>query len=471
MVIGLIGILIAMVLFLVLVYKNCIPYWVAIVCVIIVALTNRLNVLDSLFALGQNSMLQGMVDLLPTMFKVVIMGAIIGKLYTDSGAVISIADALVNTFVAKRNGTSKVTAAVIVVAVLSILLTLGGIDGYVLTFTMVPICMSICKMCDIPRRFIAGFMTLNCAAMIAPGAPSIYNVMGVAGAASFAGQNGIDPSELGVSSTSGLIPGIVACAIVVILSCITMIHVVKKAQARGEHFDAGDVDMPAVNNGKKPHIILCILPLIIVFVLYSIVKLDVFWALLAGMALAAILFTPYLPKVDARGNRITLLTSLRETINVGSNMYPNALMSVITPAGLASVVTGTTVFGLIIGKLSGMNIDPIILAVIMVCIIVALTSSPPATLMIVVPIALGIAFGAAQGNLENVPVGALTRVSIIAASTFETLPFNGLVVLTLGLTKCTQKESYKYMFLNTVVYTFIATVVAAVLFIAFPGLG
>ena len=43
--IGLIGILVAMVLFLVMVYKNCVSYWVAILCAIIVALTNQLDIL------------------------------------------------------------------------------------------------------------------------------------------------------------------------------------------------------------------------------------------------------------------------------------------------------------------------------------------------------------------------------------------------------------------------------------------
>ena len=471
--IGLIGILVAMVLFLVMVYKNCVSYWVAILCAIIVALTNELDILSALFTLGgeQSSFLQGMVDLLPTMFKVVFMGAIIGKLYTDSGAVTSIANALIRAFVEKRQGPSKITAAVIVIAVLNCLLTLGGIDGYVLTFTMVPICLAVCQQCNIPRRFIGGFMTLNCAFMVFPGSPQIYNVMGVAGAQAFAGGAGLNPAELGISSTMGMIPGVVASIIIAVLSVITMIIVSKRAVARGETFEAGTVEMPPVREGRTPHVILCILPLIVVFVLYSIVKLDVFWALLAGMILAAILFLPFLPKQDVRGNQITLLGSLRETFNHGANQYPNALMSVITPAGLAAVVTSTATFGAIIGMLSGLPINPIILAVIMTLIIVALTSSPPATLMIVIPAVLGVAMQQFAGDITAFSVPAIARTSIIAASTLETLPFNGLIVLTLGLTHCTHKQSYKYMFLNTVVYTTVGTIVAAVLFILFPGLG
>ena len=471
--IGLIGILVAMVLFLVMVYKNCVSYWVAILCAIIVALTNELDILSALFTLGgeQSSFLQGMVDLLPTMFKVVFMGAIIGKLYTDSGAVTSIANALIRAFVEKRQGPSKITAAVIVIAVLNCLLTLGGIDGYVLTFTMVPICLAVCQQCNIPRRFIGGFMTLNCAFMVFPGSPQIYNVMGVTGAQAFAGGAGLNPAELGISSTMGMIPGVVASIIIAVLSVITMIIVSKRAVARGETFEAGTVEMPPVREGRTPHVILCILPLIVVFVLYSIVKLDVFWALLAGMILAAILFLPFLPKQDVRGNQITLLGSLRETFNHGSNQYPNALMSVITPAGLAAVVTSTATFGAIIGMLSGLPINPIILAVIMTLIIVALTSSPPATLMIVIPAVLGVAMQQFAGDITAFSVPAIARTSIIAASTLETLPFNGLIVLTLGLTHCTHKQSYKYMFLNTVVYTTVGTIVAAVLFILFPGLG
>jgi hypothetical protein len=49
------------------------------------------------------------------------------------------------------------------------------------------------------------------------------------------------------------------------------------------------------------------------------------------------------------------------------------------------------------------------------------------------------------------------------------LPVNGLIILGLSLARTTHKESYLPMFLMTVVYTFIGTLIAAV-FCMIPGL-
>ena len=67
-------------------------------------------------------------------------------------------------------------------------------------------------------------------------------------------------------------------------------------------------------------------------------------------------------------------------------------------------------------------------------------------------------------------VAALGRVAALAATTFETLPVNGMCVLTISLARSTYKDSYLPMFLNTLVYTLIATVVVAVLCIVAPGI-
>ena len=134
-------------------------------------------------------------------------------------------------------------------------------------------------------------------------------------------------------------------------------------------------------------------------------------------------------------------------------------------------------FGMIVGLLSGLQVNPIILAVVVVCVIVALTSAPPVALMVAIPMVLGIAAGpiiatAADVATAVLPVsaGAIMRVSVIAASTFETLPVNGLIILGLHLTKTTHKQAYLPMFLMTVAYTFLGTVVAAALCLAFPAI-
>ena len=66
--------------------------------------------------------------------------------------------------------------------------------------------------------------------------------------------------------------------------------------------------------------------------------------------------------------------------------------------------------------------------------------------------------------------GAIGRVAAISATTFETLPVNGMCVLTITLARSTYKKSYLPMFLNTLVYTLIASIVVALICIIAPGL-
>ena len=173
-----------------------------------------------------------------------------------------------------------------------------------------------------------------------------------------------------------------------------------------------------------------------------------------------------LPKVDVRGNRANLWQRITGVLNAGADSYPGALMSVITPAGLAAVVTATSAFGFIVGQLAGLQIPTMALIIIFVCIVVALTSSPPAALMVAIPTLFGIIMASPAAATFN--PSALMRTAIVAASTFETLPFNGLIILTLGLTHETHKSAYLPMFLMTVVYTTVATIVTGILFTIAP---
>lgn len=479
-ILGLIGIVVALALFMFLVYKGCASYWAVIISVIVVALTNRIGLVEAI----TGHMLGGMVDLILTLFSVVFLGAIFGKVYTDTGAAASIANTLLKAFVDKREGKKKVAAAIVVLMVVAALCTVGGIDGYVMVFTIFPICMIVAESCDIPRRFVPGILCLNVAFMTMPGSPQIYNIMAEAALKSqiqgFVEKEafGIVDELAAVSSTSAAIPGIISTIFIAVGCCIILIRMINKAMANGEHFDRGTV--PAIPGDapdqKRPHVIVAILPLVLVFVLFSIVKLDIFLSLSCGILLALITMFKYLPPVDARGNTLSLVGRFVRTLNDGSNGYPSALINLVTPTGLATVITSTAAFGIVIGMLSGMQVAPTLLLIIFVCVIVALTSSPPAALMVAVPAFLGVITGpalaqAAVAATVHLPISAhaVFRISALAASTFETLPINGLVLLCLNLSHCTHKEGYKPMFMMTVLMTLLGTILCALLCLI-PGL-
>ena len=475
-IIGLVGIIIALVVFLIAVYKGMASHWVAPVCAIIVAVFNKLATATLI-----SSYVGGIVDLISSLFFIVFFGAVLGHLYNMTGAAAAIAKTLTNAFVIKRQGDAQVRAAIFVLLIVSALLTMGGIDGYVLTFTMIPICFVIAEMVDIPRRFIPGMMVLNCGFMAAPGAPQIDNIMAQAGIMSgVAGNEALAPflaQGFHVSATAGLIPGIVAVIIIAGGGYFTLTAMILKAKRNGEHFDWGSVRKMDEGERSLPNFVVALLPLIAVFGAYTLfpaitgITVDIAVALGLGIVVALVTMGNKLPKVDAYGNKIGLGGALVSAMNGGSNNYPGALMTLVAPSALAAVVTATAAFGFVISLLAGIHAHFIILAIIAVCVIVAITSSPPAALMVSLPVILGIMLGQGYAPAEviaNAP--ALARVGALAATTFETLPINGLIILTLQLTGCTHKEGYKPMFWMSVIFTLIGTIVAGALLILFPGL-
>lgn len=449
MAVSIIGIIIALALFMILVYKGISTFIVAPVCAVIVAVTNAISPLETFYSFAE-----GTGEMIIQLFGIIFLGVILGKVYDSTKAAASIAKTLTVNFVTKKEGDAQVRIAILVMLIIAGAMTMGGIDGFVLTFTTFPIAFIIAEMVDIPRRFIPPMLMLNCAFMACPGAPQVDNTIMV---------STLQGEGYNVTSTSGLVPGLAAVAVVVILGYITLTSAIIKARKNGEHFDAAGIEKVDVfsDENKLPNFWIALIPLILVFVLYSIVKLDIVIALTCGILAALILMGRYIDR-NGQGLGKTIIGIL----NKGADGYPHALATVSTPSGLAAVVTSTAAFGAIVGWLSTLEIHPIVLGVLTTCVVVALTSAPPVALSVGLPIVVGIC--TAKGIDFN--PDALGRVSALASTTFETLPVNGMCVLTIGLSRSTYKDSYKIMFLNSLVYTLIGTVVAAIIYVAAPNM-
>ena len=159
------------------------------------------------------------------------------------------------------------------------------------------------------------------------------------------------------------------------------------------------------------------------------------------------------------------------TLNEGTFTSSNAIFSVSVIGGFATVVAATTAFQNLANSLTNMPIHPMLIVVLAVVILVALTSSPPAGMSIIVPIlAAGLLAGGTAASAGMIEPEMIHRVATIASVSFETLPFNGMIIIILTMTRISHKEGYMPMFLCSVIYPLIAAVVAALLFIAFPGL-
>ena len=463
--VGLIGIILALVLFLVLTYKGHSVFWTSLVCGAVVALFNWMGPVVAIEAYFSN-----IAMLVIEIGAIILGGVVLGKVFTDTGAAEAIANFLIKKLVLKKeNQETQVKLTILALVILAGACTMGGIDGFVLTFAMFPICVVAAKMVDIPRRFIPAMLCVNCAFMAAPGAPQINNIMAI---------SGMEAAGYTTTVVSGWLPGLVSTIIILLGSNITLCSMILRAKRKGETFDYGHMRPFEHEEGKKlPNAFVAFIPLIVVFFLYTILPLiihvhvDILIALLCGIIVNLILMGGYISRKPERGgDDLSLMGAVGKALNNAAHQYPNAIMTIITPAGFAGVIMGSSTFVWIIGKLSGLNINFMVLTLISVAVIVALTSSPPVALMVAVPVVMGI-LGHTMGAAELADKAhGIMRVAAITATTFETLPFNGLIMVTIGLAASSHKESYRAQLYMTVIWTIIGALVCAGLIALFPGI-
>jgi H+/gluconate symporter-like permease len=450
MTIGLLGIIVALIIFLILTCYGFSTFYSAVISAIIVAVTNAMSPLSAF----TETYVSGLEFMLESTFSAIFLGAIFGKVFTDTGAASSIASTLVDKFVKNRQGKSKIRAAIIIMIIIGGLCTMGGIDGYVLTFTMFPVALILAESCNIPRRFVPGMILLNVAFMSTPGAPQITNILAQAALAD-AGHP--------VTSTGGLLPGIIGTIIIIVGSYTVMLKLVYKAMNRGEVFEYGPVEPIQINTGRKlPPFILSIIPLVVVFVAYTIIGWHIAIALSLGILVNLVTMQQYIER--DKTVKMGGLEAIKKTLNLGSAQFPGAMIMIASPAAFAAVVQATKTFGELSVSLMGLNISPYLLIFVIASVIVLFTGSPPACIMM----AMGMIVRVVEAKGLNVDYGLIMRIAAFTSITFNTMPWSGTILICQNFSKTSHRQSYPICCWITVIFT-TAAALTSVLFSLFTG--
>ena len=460
---GIIGIVVALAIFLYGAYKNVSVLYLAPLCGVIVAVTNGLNANDAFTSLYVGAVeenaatgvweIGGVCGMITAIFPTVFLGGLFGKVLADSGAAQSIASTLVNKFVMPVNNKEKqAKRAVLIMLLIECILTYGGVDGFVAIFATFPICMYMASRIGIPRRMVPAMLALSCGANSAPFVLSINNI--------------ICMSILKTSPGAAPIPGFISFIVIevgVYFICSTFII---KEMRKGETFDYGNCEPIPDDNAKKlPPFALAMIPLVVVFLLFAIVQIASL-ALVSGIAAVIILMAPHFKDNEKKGFP-AWAGNVLNSLNIGAANGASAIMTLTAAAGFAAVVQHTDAFNGFVGILFGMKASPLVIGIVLAIIVVAFTSSPPAALSIALPMVAAAYIWTANPVLNP---NALARCAAIAVSTFETLPVNGLILITTGLAQVKIKDAYLPMFLQTVIMTLVGTILCAVILTVAPGL-
>lgn len=447
--IGIVSIIIAFALLIVLSYKGMSVMYVAPLCALFVALVNGMSLLDAI----TGPFMGGTTGFISGLLPIFLLSILMGRVYVESGAAVNIARTLMNALAKNASGPRKQTIAVYICIAVSWIMCFGGIDTFCALFTLFPVMLTICAEANIPRKYLIGLITCGVStAALTPGAPLVTNYTPM--------------NILGTSSAAGLIPGLAAVAVMLLGGGIYLSKSIHRSTARGEVFDYGTVAFePPVEGRKYPPFLFSLLPLVLVVLAFNFVGIipplaalqgNLIFALGLGFVLALILLVPYFQSGETGRGRVLI-----NTLNEGGRSTAESMFLGAIVVGFASVVQATPAYEVMVDGLLSLPIPAPLLAVIATAILVGLTGSPPAGLAIVVPVL--------AANLDLAPE-AIHRIATTAATTFDTLPFQGAVIIMLNMAGLKHKDGYPPVMMCTVVWTMVASLVAALLFTLFPGL-
>lgn len=439
-IIGIIAIIIAFAALVYLSFKGFSIMYVAPICAVFVVVCSGMAPLEVM----NTSFMEGINAFIANVLFIFLLSLLMGRVYISSGAAMNIARTLFNTFTKRADSTRKKTISIFICFAVSFGMCYGGIDTFCAMFTLFPVVYMICREANIPRRFIPILMMLGFStAALTPGAPLMINSLPI--------------QLLGTTSAAGLIPGLISTAIMVGVGGLYLVKRVHKAAAAGEVFEPGNIKMPPERPADKyPHFVVALIPLVVVLVLFNVLN-NLVPALSAGLILSLILLGP---KIDPEEG-LTRGRTVINTLNEGGRQASEALMMGAVVMAFAMVVMATPAFQVILGGMMGLQISEYLLVALAIAILVGITGAPPAGITILVPM---------MAKILTIPVEAIHRISVISACTFETLPFQGSIIILLKMAGLKHKESYPPILFCTVLLPVICSILAAILYSIFPNM-
>lgn len=396
-----------------------------------ILLTSRMDLLAGLTTTYAN----GMGGYFSKFFLIFLLGALFGKVAEIGGATESIAHSVVRRFGAKY--------IVVAIILAGAILAYGGVNLFVALFALYPLSMSLFKEADIPRRLFPAAYVSDVAtfAMTSPFTPAIQNI--------------IPTQYLGTDVAAAAIPGSISSLFLAAGVIWYMNNQVKKAKAKGEHFELrnGEADS-SIADRKKPHVILALAPMIVLLGALNAFKLSVISSLFLGVVSGLLCYIKYLPRSLNELWKHTAKATMDAT---------TAIVNTSAAVGFGTIVAATPAFQSIITAVTGIGGNPLIAAGIATTALAGISGSASGGLGIAVPIV----------TKFFIPLGvnpeALHRVMVVACGGLDSLPHNGFVITLLTYAGLTHKQAYKDIAITTVLLPLLSLVILIILFYLLPG--
>ncbi len=406
---GLIGIILALAFMTFAVYKNWSILYCSIISVIIIALTNGLNLYEVL----SSTYINGFSGFAAPYFILFLEGAMLGKLYDASGA----AWRLGKTVVTKCGRRFALLGYLAVVFILEY----GGISTFVICFVLLPLARPIFKETETPWYLWPAYTLVPIIGpeLMMPGGLQAHNI--------------IPTKVLGTKLTAAPAMGIFFTVFYCVLCALYLIWESRRAQK----VDWKRNSLPPAEGGNAdidlestaPHTLLAVLPMFVSIILINFFNLAPIYGMGISVILSAVLFYKSISPKE-----------LVPTLNTGAANGVMPLIMVAAVVGIAKVVANTGSFVIIRDAMLTFSSTSKIATGLSV---VGITN--------VMALICGSASGAISMTLEmfkdtwlstGLSADWIHRVVTTAAGGFDTTPWNSFIVLMLALSKLDHRRSY-----------------------------
>ena len=393
--------------------------------------------------------MSGFSSFVKNYFPIFLTGAIFARLMEEALYVRSIAN-----FITNNLGKDKTIISVVLAGAL---LTYGGVSLFTVAFVLYPIANTLFKEANIPKRLIPGTIALGAFTFTMtalPGTPEIQNV--------------IPMRYFGTDTFSAPILGLSASLLMLISGIVWLTYRVKQAEKSNEGYGDYNIDNSDIEYNNLPNIYLSITPILIIFI-SNLFFSKIFYKIIDGSYLDKYNLT--LDNVSGTWSVIIsivisilfiLIINYKKINNLNSVLssgISNSFLPLLSSSaivGYGSIIKSLPIFITLQSIILNISSNPIISEAISVNIICGITASASGGLTITLD-ALAPTFINMSQSL-NIPLEVMHRIASLASGGLDTLPHNGAVITTLAICGLTHKESYKDIFITSVVIPIAVTV-------------
>jgi len=416
--------LIAIVLFGVLAFKQISAIILAPLVAIFVIVCTQSPILETL----QTAFMPAAADYFTKYFLIFFVGALFGAVYQFTGAAESIARFLA--------GLCKGKFIAPLIMCITGVLTYGGVSGFVVFFVVYPIALQMFKEGNLTRRLIPAAISAGCWtwSMNGPGSPSI--------------QNTIAMKSLGTPATAAFLPSLITSVIMFALIFGWLEYRSRVFTKKGIVFTDASLthqlegtEITVGEDKKLPNAIISFLPIAVILFCFNIIKLPVETSVIIGVIIAVVLMFKWVESG---------INGWIKVFNKGAGDSVVAILNTAIVVGFGGVVQNTDAFGNLVEALKSFSMNPLIFVMITVAICAGVCGSASG--------GMGVAFNALTDTYIKLGVDLqyVHRISAIAAGTLDTLPHQGAQITLLGICKLTHKEAYWDIAVTQIFIPFIA---------------